>query len=199
MEIRLARPGEAKVLGAVLADALGEDPIFRWLIPAGPRRDRRLLMFFTAMSSSYLHAGKAVHLVDGDAGAALWSDPGTTWRLQFDLGQIRAVFGSFGLRQVVRGVRTQMQLDKLHPAEPHWYLGFLGVRESRRDQGRGSALLEEVLTRADDAQAPAYVESANERNLTFYHRHGFEVVEEFTLLGIGPRIWRMWRNAVMPP
>jgi len=41
MEIRLARPGEAEVLGAVLEDALGEDPIFRWLIPAGPRRDRR--------------------------------------------------------------------------------------------------------------------------------------------------------------
>ena len=95
--------------------------------------------------------------MDGDAGAALWSDPGTTWRLQFNLGQIRAVFGSFGLRQVARGVRTQMQLDKLHPTEPHGYLGFLGVRESRRDQGRGSALLEEVLTRADDAKAPAYV------------------------------------------
>jgi hypothetical protein len=66
MEIRQARPGEAKALGAVLADALGEDPIFRWLIPAGPRPDRRLRMFFTAMSASYLHAGKAVYLVDGD-------------------------------------------------------------------------------------------------------------------------------------
>jgi len=69
------------------------------------------------------------------------------------------------------------------------------VRESRRDQGRGSALLEGVLTRADDAHAPAYVESANERNLAFYQRHGFEVVEEFTLLGKGPRVWGMWHNA----
>jgi ribosomal protein S18 acetylase RimI-like enzyme len=73
------------------------------------------------------------------------------------------------------------------------------VRESRRDQGRGSALLEEVLTRADDAHAPAYVESANERNLTFYQRHGFEVVEELELLGKGPRVWRMWRNSQTPP
>jgi len=199
MEIRPARPGEANVLGAILADALGEDPIFRWLIPAGPRRDRRLLMFFTAMSSSYLHAGKAAYLVDDDAGAALWSDPGTTWRLQLDLGQIRAVFGSFTLRRVVRGARTHLDLEKRHPTEPHWYLGFLGVREALRDRGRGSALLGEVLTRADDAMAPAYVESANERNLAFYQRHGFEVVEEFTLLGKGPRIWGMWRNPQTPP
>jgi ribosomal protein S18 acetylase RimI-like enzyme len=137
--------------------------------------------------------------VDDDAGAALWSDPGTTWRLQLDLGQIRAVFGSFTLRRVVRGARTHLDLEKRHPTEPHWYLGFLGVREALRDRGRGSALLGEVLTRADDAMAPAYVESANERNLAFYQRHGFEVVEEFTLLGKGPRVWGMWRNAVMPP
>ncbi len=195
MEIRLARPGEAEVLGAALADALGDDPALRWLIPARPRRERRLLMFFTAMSSSYLQAGKPAYLADDGAGAALWSDPATTWRLQFDLGQIRAVFGSFGPSRVVRGVRTQMQLGKLHPAEPHWYLGYLGVREGRRGQGMGSALLEEVLTRADGATAPAYVESANERNLTFYQRHGFEIVEELTLLGGGPRVWRMWRKA----
>ena len=47
--------------------------------------------------------------------------------------------------------------------------------------------------------APAYVESANERNLAFYQRHGFEVVEEFTLLGKGPRVWGMWRNPQTPP
>ena len=96
MEIRLARPEEAEVLGAALADALADDPVFRWLIPATRRRDQRLLSFFTAVSSSYLRAGKPAYLADEDAGAALWSDPATNWRLQFDLGQLRAVFGSFG-------------------------------------------------------------------------------------------------------
>jgi ribosomal protein S18 acetylase RimI-like enzyme len=194
VEIRLARPDEADVLGAALADALGDDPMFRWLIPASGRRDQRLLSFFTAMSSSYLQAGKPAYLADDNAGVALWSDPGTTWRLQFDLGQIRAVFGSFGTNRVVRGIRTQLQLSRLHPAEPHWYLGFLGVRGARQGQGMGGALLGEVLTKADDANVPAYVESSNARNLPFYHRHGFEIVEEVKLLGNGPRLWRMWRD-----
>jgi GNAT superfamily N-acetyltransferase len=158
MAIRLARPDEAKVLGAALADALVDDPVFRWLIPASPRRDQRLLSFFSAMSSSYLQAGKPAHLASEDAGAALWSDPATNWQLQFDLGQVRAVFGSFGPGRVVRAVRTQMQLSKLRPSEPHWYLGYLGVRGSRQGQGMGRALLDEVLTRADDAEAPAYLE-----------------------------------------
>ncbi len=195
MAIRLARPDEAEVLGAALADALADDPVFRWLIPASPRRDQRLLSFFSAMSSSYLQAGKPAYLADEDAGAALWSDPATKWQLQFDLGQVRAVFGSFGPGRVVRAVRTQMQLSKLHPREPHWYLGYLGVRGSRQGQGMGGALLDEVLMRADDAEAPAYLESSNKRNLTLYQRRGFEIVEEVRLLGKGPSVWRMWRNA----
>jgi ribosomal protein S18 acetylase RimI-like enzyme len=184
MEIRLARPDEARVLGAALADALADDPVFR-----------RLLSFLTAVSSSYLQAGKPAYLVDDDAGAALWSDPATNWRLQFDLGQLRAVFDSFGHSRVVRAVRTQMQLSKLHPSEPHWYLGYLGVRGSRQGRGMGGALLDEVLTRADEAKASAYLESSNERNLTLYQRHGFEIVEEVRLLGKGPSVWLMWCNA----
>lgn len=195
MAIRLARSDEANVLGAALADALGDDPVFRWLMPASPRRDQRLLSFFSAMSSSYLHAGKPAYLADEDAGAALWSDPAAGWQLQFDLGQVRTVFGSFGLSRVVRAVRTQLQLSKLHPTAPHWYLGYLGVRGSRQGRGMGGALLDEVLARADDADAPAYLESSNERNLTLYRRHGFEVVEEVRLLGDGPSVWRMWRDA----
>jgi len=195
MAIRPARPDEARVLGAALADALADDPVFRWLIPASPRRDERLLSYFTAMSSSYLAAGKPAYLADEDAGAALWSDPATKWQLQFDLGQLRAVLGSFGPSRVVRAVRTQSQLAKLHPSEPHWYLGYLGVRESRQGQGVGGALLGEVLTRADEANAPAYLESSNKRNLPLYQRHGFEIVEEVRLLGRGPSVWRMWRNA----
>ena len=195
MAIRLARLDEARVLGATLADALVDDPVFRWLIPATPRRNQRLLSFFTAISSSYLRAGKPAYLADEDAGAALWSDPATTWQLQFDLGQLRAVAGSFGPSRVVSAVRTQMQLSKLHPSEPHWYLGYLGVRTSQQGQGMGGSLLDEVLTRADQASAPAYLESSNERNLTLYQRHGFEIVEEIRLLGEGPSVWRMWRNA----
>ena len=144
MEIRLARPDEAEVLGAALAEALGDDPVFRWLIPATRRRDQRLLSFFTAVSSSYLRAGKPAYLADEDAGAALWSDPATNWRLQFDLGQLRTVFGSFGPSRVVRGVRTQMQLSKLHPSKPHWYLGYVGVRlvdvAQRHEPDRASGL-----------------------------------------------------------
>jgi ribosomal protein S18 acetylase RimI-like enzyme len=42
----------------------------------------------------------------------------------------------------------------------------------------GSALMREVLEKCDGEQMPAYLESSNRENLTYYRRHGFEVQEE---------------------
>ena len=83
MEIRLARPDEAKLLGSALPDALVDDPAFRWLF----RRVRDAISGCSRSSvmSSYLQTGKPAYRADDDAAAALWSDPGTNSRLQFDL------------------------------------------------------------------------------------------------------------------
>jgi hypothetical protein len=54
-----------------------------------------------------------------------------------------------------------------------------------------------VLSQVDSAGLPAYLESSNERNLSLYQRHGFDVVGEHLALGRGPTIWRMWRQPVV--
>jgi ribosomal protein S18 acetylase RimI-like enzyme len=152
--------------------------------------------FFTSMSRSYLRSGKPCYLAGDGSAAALWSAPGT-WALPatemaLEAGPMTAAFG----RRVQRALRTQLQIEGLHPKEPeHWYLGYLGARLDCQGQGFGSQLLQEVLTKADADRIPAYLESSNERNLTLYERHGFKVVEEIRALGKGPKIWRMWREA----
>src|SRR5262249_37290786 len=87
------------------------------------------------------------------------------------------------------------QMDKLHPGVPRWHLGYLGVRGSRQAQGLGGALLDEVLTKADDARIAAAGDSSNERNLPFYQRHRFEIVGEVNLLGQVATGGRLWRSA----
>ena len=51
-----------------------------------------------------------------------------------------------------------------------------------------------VLDHCDAEGTPCYLESSKERNLAFYRRHGFEVVEEVLLPGDGPPLWTMWRE-----
>ena len=51
-----------------------------------------------------------------------------------------------------------------------------------------------VLVHCDREGLPCYLESSKERNVPFYRRHGFEVVQEVSLPGDGPSIWTMWRE-----
>ena len=188
---------DLSAVGAALADAFRDDPVFAWLIPAAtPRRDAKMLTFFTSMARSYLRRDKHVYVVGDGRAAALWSAPGA-WTLPVSemLRETPSAVKAFR-RNTFRAVRTQLQVESKHPKEPaHWYLGYLGTRCDSQGQGLGSAMLREVLEPADAAGAPAYLESSNERNLTLYRRHGFEVVEEIHALGTGPTIWRMWRDA----
>jgi hypothetical protein len=50
-----------------------------------------------------------------------------------------------------------------------------------------------VLERCDRERMPAYLNAGSARSRELYRRHGFEVMEEFSLPDDGPPLWRMWR------
>ncbi len=60
---------------------------------------------------------------------------------------------------------------------PAWYLAAVGVRSEMKGRGRGGQLLEAMLRRCDRLGLPAYLESSTRRNVPFYRRLGFEVLE----------------------
>ena len=195
--VRAARRDEAALLGAILADAFAEDPVFAWLIPPHVRgREGRMRTFFTSMSRGYLRQGKPCYLTGDASAAALWAAPGA-WAMT--LSQVILEAAPNGLafgRRLFRALRTQQQIEHLHAGQsaPHWYLGYLGTRRDRQGQGLGTQMLREVLAGADTDGVPAYLESSNERNLPLYERSGFRVVGELQALGYGPTLWRMWRE-----
>jgi ribosomal protein S18 acetylase RimI-like enzyme len=192
--VRRATLADSDLIGRTLADAFIDDPVFNWLVPAA-NHDARLRVFFTSLARSYLNHDKHVYVVGDGRAAALWSPPGP-WALQSTevARDVRDAVQAFG-RRMVRAVRVQSQISSLHPKEPtHWYLGYLGTRGLDQGRGLGSALLRTVLDLADRDGVAAYLESSCERNLTLYQRHGFVIVEEFSALGKGPSMWRMWRE-----
>jgi GNAT superfamily N-acetyltransferase len=81
----------------------------------------------------------------------------------------------------------------VHPAEPSWYLGLLGVDADRRSRGLGSALLRDTLAVVDLARQPAYLEATSPRNRVLYERHGFRHLADVPLPG-GPTAYAMWRD-----
>src|SRR5439155_20854182 len=99
-------------VGVALADAFRDAPVFAWLVPpATPRRDAKMLTFFTSMARSYLRRDKHVYVVGDGRAAALWSAPGA-WTLPFSemLRETPSAMKAFG-RNTFRSVRTQLQVE----------------------------------------------------------------------------------------
>lgn len=83
--------------------------------------------------------------------------------------------------------------DEHHPAEPHEYLFFVGVRPESQGRGIGRMLTAPVLRRADAAGHPCYLEASSPGSRRMYERLGFRAVDEVAPEG-GPTFWPMVRD-----
>jgi len=109
--------------------------------------------------------------------------------------RLRTLFGQ-GLGVAVRWARVFEELDRLHPPEPHWYLGTFGVDPARQGRGLGRALLAAWLGRVDADAAAVYLETDRAENVPFYERAGFGTVRETSVLDVP--IWCMRRESRVP-
>lgn len=190
---RTAAAHERRVLRDVLARAFWDDPVMAWLLPDERDRYARLRSFYAMELAAYARKGEV--LTTDDLGvAALWAPPGTWKSTPVELARV-AHHGvrAFG-RRLGKGMRAMEAFDRVHPAEPHWYLAIIGADPGRRGSGAGRAVIEAVLERCDAAGLPAYLESSKGENLTYYERFGFRVTSEEHLPEGGPRFWPMWRD-----
>lgn len=108
----------------------------------------------------------------------------------------RVGFRPFG--RFMGAMDVMEKIHKRHVKTPHWYLMVVGVDPSLQGQGRGAALVREGLDRADREAVPCYLETSEERNVAFYERFGFQVVESARLGTGGPEAWAMLRQAPHP-
>ena len=70
---------------------------------------------------------------------------------------------------------------------------LIGVEPALQGQGVGGKLLQPVLARADASGLACYLETATLRDVQFYTRHGFQVVEEGDVPGADEHYWTMRR------
>lgn len=83
------------------------------------------------------------------------------------------------------------EVEKIHPQKPHYYLEYIGVEPYFQGKSIGSTIMQHLIRKADEESVGCYLENANPRNLEFYKRFGFQVMEEKEILDLPA--WFMWR------
>jgi GNAT superfamily N-acetyltransferase len=196
MTARHALPADVASLERSLAIAFDDDPMMRWVlgdVPDGERLDRAVAGFFRPALAAGMRRGHVYALGDC-VGASVWAPPGVPM-FSDDEGMAfaTAIAAHGGPDAVTRLIALGGMVDSHHPAEPHFYLFLLGT--SQQGLGHGGVLLAPVLERCDQQGLPAYLESSNVRNVSFYERQGFRVQWEDRPEPAGPVFQGMWRDA----
>jgi ribosomal protein S18 acetylase RimI-like enzyme len=179
----------AEAAFATIILAFGTDPAARWSWPHPEDYLRNMPLLARAFGGKSFALGTA-DAIDGFAGVALWLPPGVAPDEEA-LGSLIERTAPASIQQDAAGVFEQMA--SFHPHEPHWYLPLIGVDPARQGQRLGDRLLAHALARCDADHLPAYLESSNPRNLSFYQRHGFEPLGKIQV-GSSPTLVPMLRK-----
>jgi ribosomal protein S18 acetylase RimI-like enzyme len=183
-----------------LGRAFESDPLFVYLVPEERHRARFLRWY----AGRILRLGQRAGAVDVAAvapapptGAAVWLRPGQTALPLRALVRARLLpelplrLGLTGFARFVRFSRAAEGIHRRTIPRPHWYLLLLGAAPVQQRRGLGSALVRAGLDRA--AGLPCYLETLNEADLPFYHRHGFTVAAVGAVPRGGPPLWALIR------
>lgn len=185
--------------GEIQGRAFFHDPAFTFTFPDDAARRHRLPWLMGIGVGYGSRFGDVLTTAGSMLGHAVWLPPGETSLSEERMGAVGfdeapARMGADALKRFGDFMElVSRHHERLVPA-PHWYLLILGVEPERQGQGIGSALIAPNLARADAEGLPCYLETAKERNVMFYRRHGFEVRDEENIPGGGPKVWMMVRQ-----
>ena len=189
--LRRAGTDDAATVSAVLAAALDDTDLARWLVPQRQERVAVYRRYFDLVTPWFVEHGTVYLAADGSAAAA--------W-VRLD-GKFEPDIADYDRRLAAAcGAATdrfaQLDADMLaaHPdGMTHDYLAFLGVAPVAQNQGLGSRLLREHHRVTDGDALPAYLEATGRRNAALYARHGYVDTDEVPI-GDGPSLYAMIRQ-----
>jgi GNAT superfamily N-acetyltransferase len=200
---RNVAPVGTTAISALVAGALDDDPVARWLLPDPADRPR----YFAILVEQAVWCGEVYATADAStgrlSGAALWfasvaamPAPADHERrvppVAHDEALISLVAPDPERAVVDRACELDAALDARRPLEPHHHLACLAVLPEGRGRGIADALLDRHHSRLDAAGLPAYAETGRPDDRDLYLRHGYQVRSVLELPD-GPPIWTMWR------
>lgn len=190
---------------AMLARTFDGDAAYRYLFADGAVRTRGLRDFFAGNLRMHLPHG-CTYVAEERHGTPLATvtlrPPGgiaiSLWTMvQSGLLGFALTHGRGAIQRMMWLKQHYQQLETRAAADAaHGYLHMMAVSDAHQGRGLGSWLLTQVLS--SHARTQVVLTTHLERNVTFYRRHGFEVVAEQTLEPPASRpytVWSMRRHA----
>jgi len=194
---------QIKDAGLVAGRAFQDDPVTILSFPDENERKEKLRYGFEMIYKYGLHKGKAMATSENLEGIAIWMPPKEVHQTAWSMirhGGFRAMRKSGLISQFKSMMRSIDVFNYMTPVHKrlapfdHWYLLSIAVDPEEQGKGYGSLLLREMFKIIDNEKLPIYLETNTEKNVGFYQRHGFEVLEYAIIPKTDIPIWCMLRK-----
>lgn len=181
-------------LANVLTEAFYVDPFYEYIFPNDSKRNGQLQWIMKGFLRYSFQYGK-IYYLSNLMGVALWLGPDRPFLSDLKLALLGFYKYPFkvGFGNTFRMEKITTLWSKMHKKEPknHWYLMFIGIHPNLQGQGFGSALLNPIHQWADQERLICYLETAKARNVEFFQKNGYQVVDNLTK---AIQFWTMRRN-----
>ena len=199
MEIVKLNRRDVRAAAEVMSSAFFNYPSFSFYFPDSERRSRYLPWYLGNVLNCALRYGE-VYTTPDVAGVAFTLPPGhskvSLWEYVQNGFLLTPIF--LGLRNYRQSMECEAFIEHAHKelmkTRPHYYLWGLAVEPSRAAKGIGAALMHPVLSLADTGKLPIYLETHDGKNVQYYQRHGFELIQSAKIPRYGLQFWCMVRE-----
>ncbi len=192
-----ARKEDIHVLKNVLVKSFMNDPFTNWLVKHDDKILSRMDAIFAPVLNHFGFKYAHVYTTEEKNCCAVWIPPGKyNPNSIFNLLLLPAWIKVVGWSRLLKTMQAASVLSNHHAGPQYFYLSTVGTLPELQGKGIGSAILKPVLDICDGDKIPACLETSNEKNISFYEKHGFKIKSEFIIPHGGARTWVMTREPI---
>ncbi|UCC19004.1 MAG: GNAT family N-acetyltransferase [Promethearchaeota archaeon] len=194
-------PDHIKEACEVAGEAFQDDPIMVFVYPDEEERKKNAQYGFYMLYNYGIKYGLAYATSKNLEGITIWLPPEKVYP---SIWTMMRLGGFYAMRKVglkLKAMRRSMTVFKyeeerhkeLVPYE-HWYFQNIAVKPEEQGKGYGGLLIKTMLKTIEEDSLPIYVETNTEKNMSIYHKYGFEILEHGIIPETEIPLWCMLKN-----
>ena len=169
-----------------LSASFADYPIFRYVLPDGTERSRKLAHVFRFLVRLAQADGEVLAPSERIEGVSIWyrsecthGSALTAFRAGLLGLCLRVGYGPVSRLLQVSATKSNARAKLL--SRPYCLLDMIGVEPSQQKHGLARSMLEEKLHELDGERLPCYLETSRMSTARYYERFGFEIVHRYQL------------------